>query len=98
MINMVKKILPAEPAKPEREVIQGQGVICDVCGKKSDKKGYWNTGIYDIEDTTVEMDIGTSFPGDHDVINTSFDICPTCFKDKLIPWLASQGATPTIDN
>ena len=45
--------------------------------------------------TTVKLNEAMCYPGDCYGETTSFDICPDCFKDKLIPWIKSQsGAEP----
>jgi hypothetical protein len=33
--------------------------------------------------------------GEHKLV--SFDICPPCFFDRIVPLLSSQGATPSYD-
>ena len=74
---------------------------CDLCGKPTPKDprregvflDSWALG-YDYAETTVECRTGESYPEGSFTETLVFDICPDCFKDKLIPWLASQGAQP----
>ena len=68
---------------------------CDLCGRavRSDD---WSKKAYGVADTTVEIEEGEHYPEYRCTETTSFDICPDCFKNKLIPWLKSQGAEPTV--
>lgn len=80
----------------DREVVDH--LICDLCGKKSGADD-WATRGYNVSETTVEMNRGVNYGTDGgDSKTTSFDICPTCFETKLVPWMASQGATPTVED
>ena len=36
---------------------------------------------------------GVSYPEGGSGTEIEVDLCPTCFKEKLVPWLRSQGAT-----
>lgn len=76
---------------------------CDLCGRKAkdaDGPAPWSGGSYDIDDTTimvvVKREEGESCPSGGNKTTTEVDICPSCFKDKLLPWLVSQGAKPEI--
>ena len=42
--------------------------------------------------TTIKSSEGTSYPEGGAKKESSVDVCPTCFKTKLVPWLISQGA------
>ncbi len=61
--------------------------VCDLCGKDLNA-----TGSYNIADVTVECETGSSYPDSGSCLKLSADICPECFKSKLVPWLESQGA------
>lgn len=67
---------------------------CDICGRVA-KYGNWNSSCYVVADTEVEVRIkyrdGHSFPECGYGTEYKVDICPDCFKDKLVPWLESQG-------
>lgn len=39
----------------------------------------------------VKLEEGTSYPEGGSYEGFILDICPKCFKDKLIPWFESQG-------
>lgn len=69
-------------------------IMCDFCGLSS--KDEWKEDRYDDIDIDVSMKKGECFPEASFGEIISFDICPDCFKDKLIPWAKTQGAEPTI--
>lgn len=71
-------------------------LICDLCGKKNGGED-WEPAGHKILETTIEMDAGVNYGSDGGSRKTtSFDICPACFETKLVPWMASQGAMPTV--
>ncbi len=67
-------------------------IHCDICRKvfKNNFRGV------DAHETTVSLREGYSFPDGRSVTEISFDVCPSCFKEKVIPWFRSMGATETI--
>ena len=73
----------------ERDVLVAMS--CDLC-RKTTTKHDWATGFYEVAETTVESKEGTSYPDGGSGTLYDVDICPDCFRDKLIPWLQSQGA------
>ncbi len=78
-----------------REVTEIVSITCDLC-KRTVKKDSWGTsGGDNVAESTVSLKTGSWFPegGSGDLVK--FDICPSCFRDKLIPMLAQMGATPT---
>lgn len=64
---------------------------CDLC-KVDSKSEEWGGGTYEVNDTqlTVTALCKTSKP--YSGTEYEIDLCPACFKDKLVPWLQSQGA------
>lgn len=70
-------------------------VVCDLC-KAEGHYGQWNNSWYEINDTTINMEIrqreGNQYPEGGSSTEVVIDLCPKCFKDRLIPWLQSQGA------
>jgi hypothetical protein len=82
------------PAKTEKRLVER---ACDICQGKADRPGtgHWEAAdTFAISRTTVSFEEGTSFPGDYNTETMSFDICPTCFKDKLVKFFAMFGAKP----
>jgi hypothetical protein len=68
---------------------------CDLCGKKA-KTDNWDASRYDINETEISVKIkqkeGSNYPEGGNGTEYEIDLCPDCFKDKLVPWLRSQGA------
>jgi hypothetical protein len=84
----------------EEKIYKRQEVVkreCDLCGKVSfGDEREWDRGSWDVNCTIISIKIeqreGYSYPegGSGELYN--IDLCPNCFKDKLIPFLISQGA------
>lgn len=73
---------------------------CDICKRKADAPSSyepnWDTKTtYDISQVTVAARDGARYPEGSQYTVTSFEICPTCFHEKLVPFMKSQGAEPT---
>jgi len=70
-------------------------IQCDICGKKADRCNCWSTGAFDVNETEFKISIrqkdGVCFPEGGGGTEYEVDICPNCFKERLIPWLDSQG-------
>ena len=88
------------------EVTVMEFVKCDFCGEEVPKPDAntggiwsnevdWSTGGYGICETEISFSEGESYPEGGNKTTLSFDICPKCFKEKLIPWAKSQGAELT---
>jgi len=77
------------PAKTvEREI----GRRCDFpdCGKESNKEGAFEVNEIDVRVQVRQRD-GKAYPEGGWGTVVEIDICPECFKARLIPWLESQG-------
>jgi hypothetical protein len=82
--------------QPER--MQAVAIICDLCKTRYEgaTRSNWATGQCDSECTDVSYASDTVFPGGGGTeVMINVDICPTCFMDKLLPWLQSQGVEVT---
>lgn len=70
-------------------------LTCDLCGEEA-KGGDWQSSVYEVNEVelavTVRQKEGTSFPEGGHGQEYVIDMCPTCFKDRLVVWLKSQGA------
>lgn len=68
---------------------------CDLCGAIA-KRGEWRSTVYEVNETEIEVTVrqkdGESYPEGGGGTEIIVDICPRCFKEKLVPWLNSQGA------
>lgn len=76
---------------------------CDLCGVEHRPCHEW-PGVgedagspYRVASTEVQCETGTSYPEGGEKTVTSFDICPACFLNKLVPWLKSQGAEARVE-
>lgn len=85
-----------EVTQPAKTYTQLKSVNCDLCGRETREVG----DRYDnkIEETTVEMKVGESWPEGSNYTQTSFDICVRCFAEKLVPWFKEQGAAPRTED
>lgn len=86
---------------PAKKVVRTAYFKCELCERTTTDPDNWPTGqhmagsgqVYDILETTVELREGYSYPGDYSAGLLILDICPKCFKEKLIPWFQAQGGT-----
>jgi hypothetical protein len=71
------------------------GRKCDLCGAEVRTPQYWSwtTETFNVAETKVECRTGTQYPEGGSGTVTEVDICTLCFRDRLVPWLESQGAT-----
>lgn len=67
---------------------------CDLCHATT--RSEWRDGSFDAIETEVMMKTGDNWPEGGSGETTTFDICPTCFVARLMPWLKSQGAEPEV--
>ncbi len=70
---------------------------CDLCGMPGKNDHDWSdSSDYTVDETQVEVTVrqkeGCSYPEGGSGTKYVVDMCPKCFKEKLIPWLRSQGA------
>lgn len=81
-MRVTKKVM-----RPAEEVEALDHIVCDLCGTQSSSHGSFYTGhSAEVEDITVECRPGCDFGTDGgSVETTSFDLCPTCFKEILVP-------------
>ena len=68
---------------------------CDLCGMES-KSEEWDAPVYKVNETEITVVIrqkdGRSYPEGGSGNKYEIDLCPVCFKTKLVPWLISQEA------
>lgn len=89
----MKEFLEEEYMATRRRLVK---LTCDLCGRAAPHPSgaTWESSYYDTDEVTVEVrhKKGVAYPEIHHGINRSFDLCPQCFEEKLIPWMESQGA------
>ncbi len=77
----------------EREVLVE--TCCDLCGKVA-KLGTWEKSTYEVNEVEIEVTVrqkdGVSYPDGGWGTELRVDLCPTCFKETLIPFLRQKGA------
>ncbi len=73
-----------------------QSLKCDICGLERPVH-YWSTSCEAYNETAVAMNFGSSCGANKHIMQLSVDICPVCFKEKLIPFLESLGAKPNLE-
>lgn len=70
--------------------------LCDLCGRESEGvRDNWLNDNYDFEETSIKLSTGYRYHDDGERTTKEYHICPTCFNEKLIPWMKSQGAEYT---
>ena len=88
MRHYIKKVVPA------KEVEEHTKTTCDLCGKEA-MRGDWESSSYEVNETEIEVTVrqkdGRCYPSGGGGTQYQVDMCPDCFKNKLIPWLESQG-------
>ena len=81
---------------PERVTEMQAGLQCDLCGAKSKHRDDWATENFEDSETEIKISgsqrEGTSYPEGGIGTEYEIDLCPKCFKERLVPWLRSEGA------
>jgi ribosomal protein S27E len=76
-------------------------VKCDLCGRllQNPEGGTdhfvqpnWSKADWGVDEVVIKRTHGESYPEEAFVEVDCIDLCPTCFTEKLIPWLESQKA------
>ena len=70
-------------------------VVCDIC-KKTYNDSWNKSSDYDVLEVEIRMKTGSSYPESGSGEETTFDVCPDCFKNRVIPELQKFGAEPTV--
>jgi len=81
------------PQRTEKRLVTR---VCDLCGVIADGEQWEAKSIYHVNETEIRVEVrqkeGASYPEGGMGTKHEVDICPKCFKERLIPWLKSQGA------
>lgn len=80
---MQHNIIENVPATTRKKLVK---VTCDLCNGEIKKQRY------DTDEVEIEHRAGTCYPGESEGELFTVDMCGTCFHEKLVPWLAEQGA------
>jgi uncharacterized protein (DUF983 family) len=65
--------------------------VCDLCGHTVSGEEWEDSPSYDIDETEIRHKEGSSCPDGGSGVECIIDLCPRCFKAKLVPWLKEQG-------
>ena len=70
-------------------------MVCDLCGTESEQS-HWGESYCESDEIEVSVVVkrreGFNYPYGGHGTEIDLDICPKCFKEKLIPFLQEQGA------
>lgn len=69
-------------------------ITCELCRKTT--KYEWKMGDYNLVEVEVRLKTGTSYPEGGMGEEINIDICPSCFENKLVPWVQSQGGSAEV--
>jgi hypothetical protein len=72
-------------------------LTCDLCGRPNcgEEKDEWELAERNHTTVTIKYESLTfGYEGDGESERISFDICPGCFKDKLIPFVRQNSSVP----
>lgn len=77
-----------------REYQATTAIRCDICGREVQESN-WVESYWGVEETEgrfyARRWTGEQYPEGGWGEVWEFDICPTCFAERLIPWLREQG-------
>ena len=79
-MKITKKIL-----QPARHVDMQIAMQCDLCGAKSPTNDSWTDEPFQVCETEVSFKIGSNYPEGGSVEEWKYDVCPNCFKNKIMP-------------
>jgi hypothetical protein len=74
------------PARVERFV---KCATCDICHEEIPRV----KDTYETSEVEVRLKEGRDYPEGGSGEETEIDVCPDCFKTKLIPFIESFGST-----
>jgi hypothetical protein len=64
-------------------------IICDIC--KSETLNEWKTNKNNNIESEIRLEIGHDYYDGGSFGKYEINLCPDCFKDKLIPFVESAG-------
>jgi len=75
---------------PETKAEQLESTTCDLCGDISYCQSPWASGC-SIFKASIKMTDGQEWEDRGCDTEISYDVCPDCFKNKLVPWFDSYN-------
>jgi hypothetical protein len=85
------------PQRTEQRLVE---MACDICHNKADRPytNQWEAmNSYKVSRTVVTFEEGEAYPEGRNTKTLTYDICPTCFMQHLVPFMTSHGAKPRTD-
>ena len=79
------------------ERVRTVSITCDLCGATSHLGDSWGADVFTVLGTEVKLEQGHRYPEGGNITTTRIDICPTCFVEKLVPWVEQQGGRARVD-
>lgn len=71
---------------PESKRQEVEYTTCDLCGERITEERFH------IDTVTMTWRAGTSYPEGGSGEQEEYDMCSTCWRTKIVPWLNGQGA------
>ncbi len=86
------------PATTYEECVE---IRCDLCGRAAPSPyGYdgnvWGSNRIDVERVSIKSERGYNCPEGGSSKTKCFDVCVSCFNEKIVPFMASLGAEPAM--
>jgi hypothetical protein len=80
---------------PAKEEVRVAKVTCDLCGSTI---AQYPGHVFDEVRIRIIREKGERYSDYGDAKETGYDVCGGCFETKLVPWMASQGAVPEVED
>lgn len=82
------------PAYQEEEL---EFIQCELCEQITRHSSCWNDyDSFHQDEVTIQWKEGNNYPDGGSGTRIEVDLCPTCFQEKLTPWIQSQGGQPRM--
>jgi len=64
-------------------------IVCDFCEAKAPFGSWRGDGYYSVPDVEIHLREGEQYPEGGSGTQLDIDACPTCFREKILPFLKS---------
>ncbi len=61
-----------------------KNVSCDICGEVSSDGGWWESDDFQDSKSTIILKEGSILADEFSIV-AEIDLCPSCFKNQLLP-------------
>lgn len=75
---------------PAKKLVVLDHIECELC-ERTCTNDNWSSRQYEVTRPKVSLTVGENYPEGGYGTETILDICPDCFRDKLVPWFQSLG-------